>query len=717
MNATRDLLSGLERVRPITGGWMARCPAHDDDTASLSVSEGDDGRALIFCHAGCATEAILAAMRLPASSLFPPRQSPARGRVVACYDYCDERGEVLYQCVRLAPKAFFQRRRNQDGTWTNKLGNVRRVLYRLPELRGPVAYVVEGEKDANALMALGLVATSNMGGAGKGKWKAAYGEQLRAAGISHVVVIPDNDAPGQAHARVVAASCHAAGMAVKLVALPGVPDKGDVSDWLAQGRTKADLVAAVKDTPTWAPDQAPVPPPVVAASAPIAAACFNLTDLGAAEFFADRYGHQMRYDHRRRRWLIWRGHRWVPDADGLVYRLASEHLRRWQRDAMEIPDREKRQRVAEFALRLERRSGLENLVTMAQSRRPITTDGKDWDTNRDTLGVANGVVDLLTGCHRPGAPADLITMSTHCAYDPHAESPAWDRFLESVLPDADVRTFLQRFVGYALTGNTDEQVLAMLYGKGSNGKSTLLSVLADVLGDYATTIAFSALEMKRSDIPSDIAGLQNLRFVMASEIKEGQRFNEARIKALTGGDVISARHLYGEWFSFKPMAKFFLAVNHKPTVADDSYGFWRRIRLVPFEQSFIGPSRVPDLQQRLLAERDGILQWAIRGCLAWRRDGLTFPDAVGRASVEYQEESDPLSEFLAECCAVDADAECKAGVAYSTYAKWADLRRTPKDAILRPQSFGMRFADKFERVKRASGMVYLGVRMTMDKFF
>src|SRR3990167_8529552 len=545
VNATRDLLSGLERVRPITGGWMARCPAHDDDTASLSVSEGDDGRALIFCHAGCATEAILAAMRLPASSLFPPRQSPARGRVVACYDYCDERGEVLYQCVRLAPKAFFQRRRNQDGTWTNKLGNVRRVLNRLPELRGPVAYVVEGEKDANALMALGLVATSNMGGAGKGKWKAAYGEQLRAAGISHVVVIPDNDAPGQAHARVVAASCHAAGMAVKLVALPGVPDKGDVSDWLAQGRTKADLVAAVKDTPTWAPDQAPVPPPVVAASAPIAAACFNLTDLGAAEFFADRYGHQMRYDHRRRRWLIWRGHRWVPDADGLVYRLASEHLRRWQRDAMEIPDREKRQRVAEFALRLQRRGGLENLVTIAQSRRPITTDGKDWDTNRDTLGVANGVVDLLTGCHRPGAPADLITMSTNCAYDPHAESPAWDRFLEAVLPDADVRTFLQRFVGYALTGNTDEQVLAMLYGKGSNGKSTLLSVLADVLGDYATTIAFSALEMKRSDIPSDIAGLQNLRFVMASEIKEGQRFNEARIKALTGGDVISARHLYG----------------------------------------------------------------------------------------------------------------------------------------------------------------------------
>jgi putative DNA primase/helicase len=703
-------------VKSITGGWLARCPAHDDDKASLSISEGDDGRVLLFCHAGCSTDVILSAMNLSASSLFPPREPKApRGRVVACYDYCDERGEVLYQCVRMEPKDFFQRRRNPDGTWTNKLGDVRRVLYRLPDLRGPVAYVVEGEKDANALAALGLVATSNMGGAGRGKWKPEYVEQLRTVGVSHVVVIPDNDEPGRVHAGLVASSCHAAGMAVKVVELPGVPDKGDVSDWLAHGHTKAELVALVKATATFTPKQEQAP--VVSASAPIAAACFNLTDLGASEFFADRYGHQVRYDHRRHRWLVWSGHRWAPDADAMVYRLVSEHLRQWQRDAMEIADREKRQRVAEFALKLERRGGMDNLVAMAKSRRPITTDGKDWDTNRDIIGVQNGIVDLTTGAYRPGRPDDMVTMATNCAYDPHAEAPTWERFLASVLPDDEVRTFLQRFVGYSLTGNTDEQVLAMLYGKGSNGKSTLLSALVEVLGDYATTIAFSALEMKRSDIPSDIAGLQNLRFVMASEVKEGQRFNEARIKSLTGGDVISARHLYGEWFSFKPMAKFFLAVNHKPSVADDSYGFWRRIRLVPFEQSFTGSDRIPDLQQRLLAERDGIFQWALRGCLDWRRAGLTSPAAVDRAGYEYQDESDPLSEFLAECCEADVSSECKAGVAYSTYAKWAELRRTPKDSILRPQSFGQRFADKFERVKRASGMVYLGVRMTTEKLF
>jgi putative DNA primase/helicase len=722
---TQTLAGVLTNIKQIEDGFMARCPAHQDDTASLHVSEASDGKALLCCHAGCDTSSILAALNLPTSALFPPKvAAPNQQRqMVAWYDYRDESGAVLYQAVRFEPKDFLQRRFFADTkTWTWKLGDVRRVLYRLPELHGQrVVYVVEGEKDADALARLGLASTTNTGGAGKGKWKPEYVRQLHDAGVTHVVMLPDNDEPGIAHGQLVGKSCRDAGMKVKVVMLPGLAAKGDVSDWLAMGHTKEELVACVKASSCY-DGEVTVPPAAepaaaVSSTSSFAATCWHLTELGAAEFFADRHGRAVRFDHRRQRWLVWGGHRWIPDANAQVRRMMSEHLRQWQRDAMDISERERRQRIVEFALRLERKGGVANVLGMAESVLPIATDGASWDENLYTLGVTNGVVDLRTGECRAGHPEDMITMATACAYDAFATAPTWQAFLDAILPDPDVRHFMQVFVGYSLTGNTDEQVLAMLYGKGSNGKSTLLSVLVAILGDYASTIAFSSLEMKRSDIPSDIAGLQHVRFVMASEVKEGQRFNEARIKALTGGDVVSARHLYGAWFSFKPSAKFFLAVNHKPAVGDDSYGFWRRIRLVPFLESFTGSARVADMADRLLAERDGILQWAIAGCLLWQQTGLGTADAIDRASYEYQAESDPLAEFIDECCEQEAGAECKAGTAYSAYVKWAETRRMPKDAILRPASFGMRFGDKYERVKRNFGALYLGVKIMSERMF
>lgn len=716
---TQTLLENLQGVKVITGGWSAHCPAHEDARNSLSVSEGEDGRALVHCHAGCDPVNILAALQLSPADLFPPREKapkPAR-QIVARYDYRDEHGIVLYQSVRFEPKDFLQRRRLSNGTWEWKLGDVPRVLYRLPELaRQTVAWVVEGEKDADKLAALGLPATTNAGGANK--WRPEYTEQLRRAGIAHVVVLPDNDAAGVKHGHQVGRACLGAGLAVKVVALPGLDEHGDVSDWLAQGHTRADLLALVKEAPRYQPDDVGhAEAGAVSSESAVAATCFHLTELGAAEFFVDRHKADVRFDHLRQRWLVWVDHRWVPDADALIHRLANEHMRRWQRDAMELGDRDRRQKIVDFALRMERKGAIENLLGVARNLKPVSTAGKEWDRDLFRLGTINGVLDLRTGILADGHPDDLITMSVNAEYHPDAPCPQWAAFLESVLPDPTVRMFLQTFVGYSLTGSTDEQVLAMLYGKGSNGKSTLLSVLVDLLGDYAKTIAFSALEFKKSDVPSDIAALQHVRFVMASEVKEGQRLNEARIKALTGGDTVAARYLYSEWFNFKPAAKFFLAVNHKPTVGDDSYGFWRRIRLVPFLQSFTGNTRVPDLQQRLLEERNGILRWAVDGCLQWQREQLFTPEAVYMASHEYQAESDPLAEFVDEVCQDDPESETKAGVAYATYVKWADARRTPKDSILRPQAFGMRFSEKHERVRRSFGQVYVGVRLATDRMF
>lgn len=256
MSAQTDLvLSRVEGVKPAgQGRWMAKCPSHDDRQASLSIREGDDGRALLNCHANCKTEDIVSDLELSMSDLFPPRDEQIGGqapRIVAEYSYQDEKGKVLYQAVRLSPKSFRQRQPTGSG-WAWNLEGVRRVLFRLPELlkapRTETIHVVEGEKDVLALVALGLQATTNVGGAGK--WKPEYCEALRG---HPVVILPDNDEPGRRHAIHVATLLTGVAASVKVVGLPGLPPKGDVSDWLAAGGTKEKLLALVERAPVGIP--------------------------------------------------------------------------------------------------------------------------------------------------------------------------------------------------------------------------------------------------------------------------------------------------------------------------------------------------------------------------------------------------------------------------------------------------------------------------------
>lgn len=258
------VLSRLKDVRKSGAGWEALCPAHDDRKRSLSVTEGEDTRALVKCHAGsaCDFSAIVRAIGLGEKDLFPGRKERTlRGRIVATYDYEDEKGALLYQVVRYDPKDFRQRRPDGKGGWVWSLEGVRRVLYRLPRVletakAGRVVYVVEGEKDVEALEALGLVATCNAAGAGK--WRPEYAEPFR--GLKGAVILTDNDPPGRAHALDVARSLHAAGVPVKVLELPDLPEKGDVSDWIAAGGTKAKLLELQQAAPLWSPEtNAPEP--------------------------------------------------------------------------------------------------------------------------------------------------------------------------------------------------------------------------------------------------------------------------------------------------------------------------------------------------------------------------------------------------------------------------------------------------------------------------
>jgi P4 family phage/plasmid primase-like protien len=379
---------------------------------------------------------------------------------------------------------------------------------------------------------------------------------------------------------------------------------------------------------------------------------FHRTDAGNAELFAKLFGENLRYDHASGRWLLWQEHWWVEDPTAAVLLLAKRSARWRARQYSKINDPEERDRQYEWAMGSETRSRLEATLKLAQSEPPIADSGRNWDSDPMLLGAANGVVDLRTGKLRPGKRSDLITMHIDLAFDAKASAPMWNKFLDEIFGgDKQLIEFVQRAVGYCLTGDTSEQVLFMCYGTGANGKSTFLDVLRFVFGPYAYNLPFSAFELKaRSSIPNEIAALNGKRFVTAIETNESVELNEGRIKALTGSDPITARFLYREFFTFEPTGKFWLAFNHKPRVSDDSPGFWRRIRLIPFMQQFGDSKRDPELLGKLKAEAQGILNWAIQGALKWQAKGLGAPEVVIKASNQYRCDSDPVGEFLDDRC-------------------------------------------------------------------
>jgi len=454
----------------------------------------------------------------------------------------------------------------------------------------------------------------------------------------------------------------------------------------------------------------PGPPPSNGQRPPPVALRFPRTDSGNAELFAYLYGDRLRFDHRRKRWLHWDGNRWKPDIDEEVLRLAKAAARNRYEAAALIEDLKEREAEAKWSISSESRMRLEAALALAQAERPIADSGEGWDADPWLLGVANGVVDLRTGGLRPGHPEDKITMSCSVEYHPDAASFRWQQFLEEVFGgDGGLVDYMQRAAGYSLSGETGEQCHFICLGAGWNGKTTFQRVQREVMGDYAANTPFSTLEMaNRYSIPNDLAALYGRRLVTASELNEAVRLNEARLKMLAGEDPVTARFLHGEFFTFIPVAKFWLSVNHKPIVNDDSTGFWRKVRLIPFTQSFEGRAD-KDLKAALRAEYPGILAWMVRGCLEWQKRGLAPPDVVKAATEEYRAESDPVAAFLQERCLIGPGYLARAGALYKAYQEWSEEAGLKERERLSNTKFGRTVAGRFLRKEQGSGNFYQGI--------
>ncbi len=715
-----EFLLKLSHVRTVPNGWEACCPAHEDTTPSLGVSIGRNGNILANCRAGCSFTAICAAMGLQPKQLMAPKpdeQFHGLPRIVATYDYRDLQGVLKYQTVRFQPKDFRQRQPSPSGGWSWKLTGAQRLPYRLNELIDqPSIYIVEGEKDCDTLWSRGLPATTNTGGAGK--WRDLETQAIKNAGVKRVIVLPDNDGPGRKHADDIAAQMKQNGIACTIVALPGLSAHGDVSDWFAQGHQTAELEEL--SAKPYIVHDTPVQPPAASIDDELKK-LRSQTSVGQAEMFAELRGGEFKFNHFRDMWLHYEAPCWRPDADMAIYRAATEFVRQQQHDALEIADRHERKDAVAFAMKAESPTALDNLVKCAKWNPTFADKGENWDTDPWLLAVNNGIIDLRTGVLRPGSPADRITLKCSVDYKPSAPCERWWKFLSEIFgADEELVDFVWRLCGYILTGQTTERIVPMFYGRGANGKSVFLNVLATILGDYAFALPFSSLQFQKQEgIPNDLAALVGRRLVTMIEANDGLRLNEAKLKTLSGNDRISARFLHGEFFTFQPVAKFVLAMNHKPIAKDDSPGFWDRIRLVPFLHTFPAGARDETLQSRLIqTEGEGILRWAVEGCLRWQASGLTKPESVLAATAEYQADSDQLAEFLSVACSTDnPESLTGAGALQKAYNSWSESRGLTKFERLTGTAFGRLLSERFRKKRTAKGLFYLGLEVNSDQLF
>ena len=438
------------------------------------------------------------------------------------------------------------------------------------------------------------------------------------------------------------------------------------------------------------------------------------TDTGNAELFVSLYGDQLRYDHRRGRWLVWAGHWWQPDDNSAVTRLAIKAARHRYHAAVDIDDKHERGREAQFAIACENRPRIEAMLAIARALHPVTDNGDDWDSDPWTFAVVNGVIDLHTGELRDGRPEDRLSKHAPTAYGRDATSPVFDRFLGQIIPDRDVRDYIQRLAGYILTGHTHEQMMGFWHGGGANGKSTLADALMHVMGpDYARTAAPGLLLKTRNDRhPTELADLFGARLVVSVEVDEGRTLAEALMKWLTGGDRVKARFMHQDFFEFDATAKILLLANHKPVVRGRDLAIWRRIKLVPFDVTIAEADQDESLPAKLRDEASGILNWMLAGCLAWQMSRLNEPAVMRAATAEYQRDSDELAPFIEECCHLHPEGRCRAAALYAAYKHWAAAALSP-DETLTAQDFGRRMAtdSRFRRSHSKIGWTYQGLSL------
>jgi P4 family phage/plasmid primase-like protien len=402
------------------------------------------------------------------------------------------------------------------------------------------------------------------------------------------------------------------------------------------------------DTPSGGDDDGPIP--------------VRFTEDALAATFAEHHAETWRYVAAWGQWLIWSGVVWRREDTLQAFDLA----RRVCREAAS------RARTEKLKAKLSSAATVSAVERLARSDRRHASTTEVWDRDPWLLNTPKGVVDLRTGAVAAHDP--LLHMTKTAGASASGDCPVWMEFLDTVTGgDADLQAYLQRMAGYCLSGVTTEHALFFLYGTGANGKSVFANTLTAIMGDYATVAAMDMFMASHGDRhPTDMAGLRGARVVTSIETEQGSRWAESKLKALTGGDKITARFMRQDFFEFTPQFKLLIVGNHKPSIRNVDEAMKRRLHMVPFTVTIPAPKRDKRLPDRLLAERDGILAWALRGCLEWQRTGLRPPAAVMAATEDYFEAEDAIGRWIDERCVRGPHHTEGSTALYTSWKAWAE---------------------------------------------
>lgn len=448
---------------------------------------------------------------------------------------------------------------------------------------------------------------------------------------------------------------------------------------------------------------------------------YSYDDTGNADRFCDIFGTLVKYSYINKIWYYYDGIAWKVDDTGEVRKMIDSMVDIMAKEPLQFPENmaEEEQEEVEkaWSKHLKRsRSNAGKNALMDEIKHRVAVLPDEFDKDKTLLNTQNGYLSLSDGILQEHDIAKMFTRVASTEYTDTIDCPRWEDFVSEIFNhDKELIRYIQKAVGYSLTGSTREQCMFILFGNGRNGKSVFIEVISEILGNYAMTMQAQTIMVKQnsSGANSDIARLKGARLVTSSEPNEGVRLDEGLVKQLTGGDKVTARHLYGKEFEFEPEFKLWLATNHKPIIRGTDDGIWRRMNLIPFTVQIPDHKVDKNLKNKLKTEMTGILNWAVEGCLMWQREGLKPPKAVTDASKEYRNEMDVITRFIEECCEIGPGKSVQAKELFSAYREWASENN---EHDFTNTKFGREVAKKFKK-KKSTYVTYEGLELVSNSSY
>lgn len=442
---------------------------------------------------------------------------------------------------------------------------------------------------------------------------------------------------------------------------------------------------------------------------------YTFDDTGNADRLTDAFGDILRYSFPARKWLYYDGRRWTPDNEGTIRQMADKVVLAMPKDEhLYAADPDTHEAFKKHAKKSRSSSAKAAMIKETEHRVPILPS--QMDNHHGLFNTPSGIVDLDTGEILEHNKDKFLTKMAGFDYTDNADCPQWQEFLGTIFrQDKDLIRYIQKAVGYSLTGYNEEQCAFILHGDGRNGKTTFIEVLREILGDYAVNIQAETLMVKRgfSSGSSELARLAGARFATSSEPNDGMRFDEGLIKQLTGGEPITAAKKYEDEIEFTPVFKLWISTNHKPIIRGTDDGIWRRIHLIPFSVQIPAEKVDKRLRYKLMKEAPAILRWAVDGCLLWKREGLGLPSCMKEAVKEYRSKMDIVGTFIEECCETGYSYTEQGNTLFKAYQQWA---RENNEYEMTNTKFGIEVGKRFAKLRRAGGVFYSGLRLLKQPY-